>query len=174
MSFTTGAPWSRTKHGAMTCVYTSHPHPEEARSAVSKGRGQGPSGESIAVRRTASLRSPTGLHPSRRAQERARQGEVWNRNAPKGAGCLTIESEYRPASALRATARQPPLASPRGAVRACRAVAREASEGWLWLAMTLSGPQLIALWAARDSAILRMFPSARRRRKPLTGRMASQ
>src|SRR5579863_10201360 len=35
-----------------------------------------------------------------------------------------------PAFALRATARQPSLASPSSARLACRAVAREASEGW--------------------------------------------
>jgi plasmid stabilization system protein ParE len=36
----------------------------------------------------------------------------------------------RPAFALRATPRQPSLASPRKSGLACRAVAREASEGW--------------------------------------------
>src|SRR5713101_7756119 len=38
--------------------------------------------------------------------------------------------DARPAFALRATARQPSLASPQKSEPACRAVAREASERW--------------------------------------------
>ena len=56
---------SRTGRGAMMRV-RSNPHPEEARSAVSKGEAEG----------------VTGLHPSRRAQERAPQDEGLRARAP--------------------------------------------------------------------------------------------